>query len=188
MKPRSTKKGRLYQRELNDNPYVDGIVGIDGNVAIRALSNEEFEFLDKFNNEFVEGNFERDMEGNLTETNLHFGLVNGTEDSITALKAEIKEVADKLSDVNNGYREMTDRKSYWKYKKNLYKTLEKLKGQLKETDITGNIYKDKYARRNDLMTYVGKEERTVLITDLFHKDDYANNEESLFEYVESTRL
>ncbi len=187
LKPRSTKKGRPYQRELNDNPYVNGIVGIDGKNGIRSLTEDEFNFLDKFNDEFVDGVFERDSDGNITDNNLHYGIVNGTEESIAALKAKIKDISDKLIETN-GYREMNDRKAYWKYKKNLYKQREELKDQLIELDVTGNIYKDMYARRNDLMTYVGKDERTVLITDIFSKSDHNNNEESLFEYVESSRL
>jgi hypothetical protein len=151
------------------------------------LTEEEFNFLEKFNHEFVDGKFERDTNGNLTENNLHYGIVNGTEDSIAALKAQIKDISDKLGETN-GYREMNDRKAYWKYKKNLYKQREELNEQLIELDVAGNVYKDAYARRNDLMTYVGKEERTVLITDIFSNSEHTNNEESLFEYVESTRL
>lgn len=187
LKQKSTKKGRQYQRELNDNPYVNGIVGIDGKLAIRPLSDEEFNFLEKFNDEFVEGNFERDANGNITESNLHYNLVTGTEDFILSLKAEIKVIADKLIETN-GYREMNDRKAYWKYKKNLYKQREKLKEQLKDIDLVGNTNRDKYARREDLMAYVGKNERTVLITDNFPHLKYNTDEEELFEYVESTKL
>lgn len=177
----------LYRRELLDNPYVNGIVGTDGEVAIRALNDEEFNFLEKFNDEFVQGNFERDVDGNITENNLHYNMVNGTEESVSALKAEIKTLAEKLTETN-GYREMNDRKAYWKYKKNLYKQFTALKEQLESINTIGNIYNDDYARRNDLMAHVGKNERTVLITDNFTNSKYDTNEESLFEYVESTKL
>lgn len=187
MKPRCTKKGKKHQRELNENPYVNGIVGIDGNVAIRSLNEEEFEFLEKFNSEFVQGNFERDTDGNLTENNLHYGMVNGTEESVAGLKAEIKALSEKLNETN-GYREMNDRKAYWKYKKDLYKQYSELKDKLNSIDTVNNIYKDDYARRTDLMAYVGKNEITVLISDIFPTNGYNNNEESLFEYVESARL
>lgn len=187
MNPRSTKKGKKHQRELNDNPYVNGIVGIEGNEAIRPLNDAEFEFLEKFNSEFVQGNFERDVNGNLTENNLHHKIVNGTEDSVAALKAEIKVLADKLNETN-GYRVMNDRKAYSKYKKALYKEYAELNEKLISVDIVNNIYKDDYARRTDLMAYVGKSERTVLITDIFNNSEYHNNEDSLFEYVESSRL
>ena len=187
MKPRSTKKGKRHQRQLNENPYVNGIVGTDGKEAIRALNDEEFEFLAKFNSEFVQGNFERDSDGNLTENNLHYNLVNGTEESVAALKAEIKALSEKLTETN-GYREMNDRKAYWKYKKALYKEYSELKEKLESVDVVNNIYKDDYARRTDLMAYVGNNEITVLISDLFTNNGYNNNEESLFEYVESTKL
>lgn len=187
MKQRFTKRGRKYQRELSDNPYVNGITGVDGNLAIRPLNDEEFEFLEKFNNEFVMGNFERDANGKLTENNLHYPLVNGTEDSISKLKADIKITSEKLRESNN-YREMNDRKAYWKYKKNLYKEYSKLKAELEAIDVVKNIDADNYARRSDLMTYVGKDQRTVLITDNFSNTKYATNEEDLFEYVESSKI
>lgn len=163
-------------------------MGTDGNIALRQLTDEEFRFLSKFNDEFVEGNFDRDVDGNILDTNLHYQLVNSTEDSLMELKSQIKEVSAKLADRDSKYCEKSDRKSYWRYKKNLYKEMEELKEKLKETDVIGNVYKDKYARRNDLMTYVGKEERTVLITDLFQGNISPNNEEALFEYVESVKL
>lgn len=187
LKPRSTKKGKRHQRHLNENPYVNGIVGIDGKEVIRPLNTEEFEFLEKFNSEFVQGNFERDENDRLTENNLHYNIVNGTEESVAALKAEIKALSEKLKETN-GYREMNDRKAYWKYKKGLYKDYVKLVEELESVDIVNNIYKDDYARRTDLMAYVGKNEITVLIADLFTNNKYDTNEETLFEYVESTKL
>lgn len=186
MKARCIKKGRLYQREIIESPYINGIEGIDGNLAIRPLTDEEFAFLEKFNSEFVQGNFERDDSGNITENNLHYDLVNGTEEYITSLKANIKEIKDKLSE-NNNYREMNDRKAYWKYKKNLYKEYSKLKEELESINIIGEIYNDNYARRNDAMTYVGKGERTVLVSDNFPNMHYSQNEQSLFEYIEASK-
>lgn len=162
-------------------------MGSDGEVAIRALNEAEFEFLEKFNSEFVMGNFERDEDGNLTENNLHYSLVNGKEDDIKTLKADIKVIGDRLRETNN-YREMNDRKAYWKYKKNLYKEYSKLKEKLESIDLVKNIDADNYARRSDLMTYVGKDQRTVLITDNFSNMKYATNEEDLFEYVESSKF
>jgi hypothetical protein len=162
-------------------------VGSDGEVAIRPLNDAEFEFLEKFNNEFVMCNFERDSEGNITEDNLHYEMISGTEDTISSLKAEIKVIGDKLRE-NNNYREMNDRKAYWKYKKNLYKEYARLKEELEAIDVVKNIIDDSYARRNDLMSYVGKDQRTVLITDNFTNMKYATNEEDLFEYVESSKI
>ena len=83
---------------------------------------------------------------------------------------------------------MNDRKAYWKYKKALYKEYSELKEKLVSVDIINNIYKDDYAKRTDLMAYVGKNEITVFITDIFTNTKYDTNEESLFEYVESSRL
>lgn len=186
MKPRFTKKGRPYQKQISENPYINGVEGVDGKLVIRPLNEEEFEFLEKFNNEFVFGNFERDEEGNLTENNLHYELVNNTEDHVNALKEQIKEIKEKLNE-NNNYREMNDRKAYWKYKKNLYKEYSRLKEELESTNILGEINNDNYARRNDVMTYLGKDDRTVLVTDHFSNMKYNTNEAALFEYIESTK-
>jgi hypothetical protein len=162
-------------------------VGIDGDLSIRPLTDSEFKFLEKFNSEFVQGNFERDDNGDITENNLHYNMVNGTESSIKNLRDEIKIIREKLNETN-GYRQINDRKAYWKYKKNLYKQYTKLKDELLEIDIVKCIYNSNYARRNDLMSYVGKEERTVLITDNFYNLKFETNEESLFEYIESTKI
>lgn len=187
MKARSTKKGRHYQKEIVETPYLNGVKDNDGNIVIRPLDQEEFEFLEKFNNEFVFGNFERDGSGNITENNLHYELVNGTEEHVKALKDRIKDVRDKLNEKNN-YREMNDRKAYWKYKKNLYKEYSALKEELEATNLLGEINNDNYARRNDIMTYLGVGERTVLITDNFHNMKYESNEAALFEYIESSKV
>ncbi len=184
MKPRSTKKGRKYQRELNNNPYVEGVIGVDGKMAIRPLNDEEFEFLKKFNDEFVEGNFKRDS------TDLHYNLIQENENEVKELKERIKELGIKLRE-NNGYRMLNDRKAYSKYKKNLYKERQSLIEKLKEVDVIGNITNAKYARRVDLMAYTGKGERTVAISDLFNQGSkntkYTNSESDLFEYLEASR-
>lgn len=185
MKPRSTKKGRKYQRTLNNNPYIDGVIGVDGKIAIRPLTEEEFEFLKKFNDEFVEGNFKRDS------TDLHYTLIQESENEVKDLKERIKELGIKLRE-NNGYRMLNDRKAYSKYKKNLYKEYEELKEKLKEVDIMGNVEKGKHARRNDMMTYTGKGERTVAISDLFNQGsrntEYTSTESQLFEYLEGSKI
>jgi hydroxylamine reductase (hybrid-cluster protein) len=162
-------------------------VGVNGEEGIRPLNDEEFQYLEKFNSEFVQGNFERDADGNLTENNLHYELVNGTEDSVKELKEQIKVLSEKLKE-SNGYREMEDRKAYWKYKKNLYKEYSKLKEDLEAINIVGNIYTDNYARRSDLMAYVGQDEITVLVTDIFPNMEYPANEEALFEYIEASKI
>lgn len=187
MKLKSTKKGRVYQRDLASNPYINGVKGQNEEVVIRPLTEDEFNWLEKFNQEFVEGNFERDSESNITPNNLHFDLIQQTEDRTADLKAQIKEVAAKLSETN-GYREMHDRKSYWKYKKNLYKEHVKLTEELEKVNITGNIHNDKYARRFDVMAYIGTAQRTERISDLFEGVNIDTNECKLFEYLESSKL
>lgn len=187
MKPRSTKKGRAYQRELRSNPYTEGVVNFDGEIVIRPLNNEEFEWLEKFNNEFVEGNFIKNENKEITEENLHYKLIVESEALVVDLKAQIKEINTKLMETN-GYRHMNDRKSYFKYKKNLYKQREKLKEQLESVNITGNIYNNNWAKRFDVMAYVGNSQRTVRITDHFSKTGLDTNEGQLFEYIESTKL
>lgn len=186
MNLKSTQKGRKYQRELNSNPYTKGVTGVDGNVAIRALTEEELAYLEKFNNEFVEGNFERDDEGNVNENNLHYNLINESEERVKVIKEQIKELGVKLRETND-YRTMHDRKAYWKYKKNLYKEREKLKDQLNEINIVGNINGSKYARRNDVMAYTGVGEKTVHVLDHFNTNKEVDSEHKLFEYIESSK-
>lgn len=185
MKAKSTKKWREYQKDLRSNPYVNGVRDSEGNNVIRPLNEEERLFLEKFNNEFVEGDFKRDSDNNITEDNLHYHLINS--DKIKEIKDKIKEVGDELRKTNN-YREMNDRKAYWKYKKNLYKQYDSLKEELKTVDISGEIYNNKYARRFDTMAYLGKSERTILVTDLFSTVEVDSNEGKLFEYLESTKI
>lgn len=187
MSARSTKKGRAYQRDLGSNPYIEGVTDFDGKIAIRPLNDEEFEWLEKFNNEFVEGNFIKNENKEITEDNLHYSLIVESEALVSDLKAQIKAISYQLMETN-GYRQMNDRKAYFKYKKNLYKQHEKLKEELESVNITGNIYNDKYARRFDVMAYVGNSQRTVRVVDHFSKIGADTNEGILFEYMESTKL
>ncbi len=187
MKQRSTKKVRTYQKELANNPYINGIENADGETVIRSLTDEEFKWLEKFNNEFVGGDFIRNENNEITQDNLHYTLIQETEALVIDLKAQIKEVAAKLLE-NNGYRQLNDRKAYSKYKKNLYKQHVKLTEELESVNITGNIHNDKYARRFDVMSYLGNGQRTVRVSDHFTQLAFNTNEDKLFEYMESSKL
>jgi hypothetical protein len=187
LKARSTKKVRTYLKDLNDNPYIDGVADFDGNIAIRPLTDSEFKWLEKFNSEFVEGNFNRDVDKNITEDNLHYDLIKQLEDMVIDLKLQIKELLVKLKETN-GYRQMNDRKAYSKYKKNLYKQYDRLKESLKLVDITGEIFNRNWEKRNDVMAYVGQSQRTVRVTDHFSNSGIDTNEGKLFEYMESSKI
>ena len=118
-----------YDKKLKDlasTPYMNGVTNSDGEQVIRALTQEEQDFINRFNNEFTNASLTN------TPQDIHYELIKASEKAVKKLKKEFKQVSDKLRKVDNGYREMNgeERLDYKEYKKDLYLKKNELKIEL----------------------------------------------------------
>ena len=171
------------KKELIGKSYVNGIKDESGNYAIRPLNEEEVAFLEKFNDEFVSGNFNKD------KTDLHYPLIKKNRKQVRLLSIELVKVSKELLSDTSGWREMSgpERKAFRKRKKRLYLKKVAIQEKLLDIDIIHTVYKDNYARGVDVSNYP---KRTVHISDLepanfiWNEEDgihTADSETSLFE-------
>lgn len=137
------------RKDLLEEDYINGVVGVDGKVAIRPLNEEERAFLDKFNDEYVHANA-RGKKGEI-----HYELIKKSKRKVNKIKKEIKEISKKLRVLNNGYRLMNseERRTYKEERRNLIARKSFLTEKLKEVDYLGNIRKNNYARSCDVSNF-----------------------------------
>lgn len=150
------------------NPYIDGVKGVDGDIALRPLNEEEIKFLNKFNREFNNAEFNND------NSDLHFEMIENNKKTISELKNKIKHVSELLRKSDRGYRKMNseERIAYKQQRIEWFKEKSELIEQLEAIDSKGNIQKSKYNRRFDL----ANSKRTSNITDL--SGNYFNHVEN----------
>ena len=137
------------RKDLLEDDYINGVVGVDGKIAIRPLNQEEKEFLEKFNNEYVNAN----ASGKKGE--IHYELIKKSKRKVSKIKKEIKEISTELRVINNGYREMNSeqREAYKAKRKALIARKTLLVGRLEEIDVLGNIRRNNYARSCDISNF-----------------------------------
>lgn len=145
-----------------NSPYKDGILNSDGEMAIRPLTEEERNWLDKFNNEYIKATFNND------ETDVHHNLIKENEKKVLKLKKQLKNVSKKLRVCNAGYRTMNSEER--EVHKNNIKALLLRKNEIKEQlalcNVKGITEANKYARSVD----ISNSKRTIEIGDLSPKN------------------
>lgn len=159
------------RKDLLEEDYTNGVHGLDGKLAIRPLTEEEKEFLNKFNNEYVNAN----ATGKKGE--LHHDLIKKSKRKVSKIKKEIKEISTELRVINNGYREMnSEQRLEYKTKRNaLLARKSLLVSRLEEIDVLGNIRRNNYARSCDISNF---KKFVTNISDLSHKAFHKISKES----------
>lgn len=137
------------RKDLLEEDYSDGVVGVDGKVAIRPLNEDEKAWLEKFNDEYVHANA-RGKKGEI-----HYDLIRKSKRKVSKIKKEIKQISKQLRIMNNGYREMNSeqRTKYKAERKALIARKSLLTERLKEVDHLGNIRRNNYARSCDVSNF-----------------------------------
>lgn len=166
------------RKELLDTPYVNGVKSVDGrNEGIRALSKEEKDWLDKFNDEFVNGNFSKD------KTDLHYSLIKKNEQKLARAKDALKRVNEKISKkLKRGvFKTLPSReRAYYRaYRKRLTERKEALKRKIFELDFIKRSYQSDNQRYTDPLNYKGY--RSINILDISIPD--MENGEKSEEYI-----
>lgn len=159
------------KKDLIGESYTKGIKGFDGEQAIRPLNEEEKAYLEKFNDEFINGNFVKDG------TDLHHNLIEDNKKEIKSLKRKLKKVNNELNDDNSGWRTMNgeEREAFSRRKEELHLMKNDLKGRLSEIDVLTMIRANNYSRGMDVSNYPN---RTVKIADLEPANFIYNGEEN----------
>lgn len=167
------KRKRKYEEEVSSVDYINGIKGSDGEVAIRALNDDEKAWLKKFNSEYVGGNFDK-------TNNLHDPLFEQNKKNVESIKNQIKVAKKQLKDHSASFK-LTygkDQKDSHATKKIALKELiDMLKEELASYDIKGNIWKDRYSKRMDMY-----HNDVVSVCDLF-VDQENKSETELFDAI-----
>lgn len=147
------------KRNLIGKSYVNGIKNEDGEQVIRPLNESEIEFLNKFNEEFVNRNFQKD------ETDVHYPLIQQNKKEVRKLKRKLGKVNNELTDDSSGWRKMNseEREAFSIRKRELHLQKNELKAKLIEIDVIGTAIKNDYSRGVDVSNYP---KRTVNISDL----------------------
>lgn len=163
---------RKYERELGEVDYIDGVKGIQD--GIRALNKEELDFLNRFNNEFVRGNFENNKK------NIHKELIAENKEKVTELRQKIKEVKEVLKAHKKNYSSNTmNRLNYATIKASILDQIHSLEDELSLYDVKGNIWKDRYSRRMDIYHH-----DIMLVSDyMANNHDIQNSEYELFDTI-----
>ena len=68
--------------------YVNGIYDSNGKELIRPMTQEEKDFLNKFQQEYYYGKLSED------ETDLHYNLIQSTKEEVSELEQEWSEITD----------------------------------------------------------------------------------------------
>lgn len=198
----SEKKKSTYEKrkEARHSPYAKGVRNENGDAVIRALTPEEQEFLEKFNQEFVDGTF--------TENNLHDPLIQANKKEIKRIKASLNRARKRLKTLSlTGYTNASGLERIAikanKDAKNaeiskLQEKIRLLKDRLSELDIKANIYHTDYARSEDVMNFKNRlyylEEKgksskvTETLEDLYSRKELwlEFNQSHLDEFIDDT--
>lgn len=83
----NTKRRRYY---MDNVEYVDGVLDQDGNYSIRPLTDEEKEFLNKFNGEYYNAEFDSNDANNLHKTKVDTTVIANIRESLSKLRAKTK--------------------------------------------------------------------------------------------------
>jgi hypothetical protein len=166
------------RKDLLDTPYVNGVKSVDGRKdGIRPLNQEEKDWLDKFNNEFVNGNFNKD------KTDLHYSLIKKNEQKLARAKEALKRVNEKMAKkLKRGvFKTLPSReRAYYRaYRKRLVERKEALKRKIFELDFIKKSYQSDNQRYLDPLNYKGY--RSINILDI-NVPDMENGEKSE-EYI-----
>lgn len=146
------------RKEIKYTPYIEGVFNEDGEMVIPALSEEERDFINKFNKEFGDASFNND------ETDLHHEMIQKNKEAVKKASDRLRVVSKLIRKTDNGYREMSgeERLEYKEFKLSLFREREALQEELSEINIKGNIEKDNNHRSVD----VYNSNRTTKIADL----------------------
>ena len=87
----NTKRLRYY---IDNNRYMDGVKNEHGQTVIREMSEEEKQWLNKFNGEYYNGSFNEDDSKNLHQTLATKEEIESHRDMIRELKSELKYTKD----------------------------------------------------------------------------------------------
>lgn len=169
------------KKELIGKSYVNGIKDEDGNYAIRPLNEEEKAFLEKFNEEFVTANFNKD------KTDVHYPLIKKNRKEVRLLRQTLDKISQELRNDTSGWRDMNsvDRKAFRKKKKKLYLKKVAIEEKLQDFDIIGTANKNNYARGVDVSNYP---KRTVKIADLEPANFIYTDEDGSYDTDSETSL
>jgi hypothetical protein len=83
----NTKRRRYY---MDNVEYVDGVLDQDGKYSMRPLNKEEKEFLNKFNGEYYNAEFDSDDSSNLHKTKVDSTVIANVRESLSKLRARTK--------------------------------------------------------------------------------------------------
>lgn len=135
------KSPQEKRKEARYSPYTKGVKNDYGETVIRPMTNEEKQFLEKFNQEFVDNNF--------TETNLHDDLIEKSAKEVASIKKQLNKLKSEFKKLNNtGYvnakgeerialKQATNKNQ--RDKDSIQKEIRRLKDLLIDKDIKANI-------------------------------------------------
>lgn len=172
------KRKRKYEREISSVDYIEGVKGCDGSLAIRPLNQEELEFLKKFNDEYVGGNFQK-------TDNLHDSLIEKNIDKTTEIKNNIQQLKLQLKELSSSFKKTWKKtqKIIHSDKRNALKEqIEALKEELLKYDVKGNIWKDRYAKRMDMY-----HSEVMNVSDFFSDEEF-KSESEMFDAILSRQI
>lgn len=147
----SSKQKSTYEKrkEILDSPYRNGVASITGEgLGIRAMTEAEANFLDKFNSEFGCANI------SYNELGLHEELMEKNAPEIVKIENRIKELKTELSNIKytkSGPPLKTMRKT--EIKREINRAIKDLESELLDLDVVKSIRHDNYARSQDPLNY-----------------------------------
>lgn len=147
----SIKQKSTYEKrkEILDTPYKNGVKSVTGEgLGIRAMTQDEIDFINQFNKEFGCANISYDKPG------LHEELMEKNTPKIDSIKEEIKELKDELGKIRymkSGPPLKTMRKT--ELKREINRKIKDLEDELLEVDVIKSIRHDNYTRSCDPLNY-----------------------------------
>lgn len=129
--------------------YVNGIYDSNGKELIRPMTQEEKDFLNKFQQEYYYGKLSED------ETDLHYNLIQSTKEEVSELEQEWSEITDIIENgkvSRHNYFKLTreEQDIYKESRKELLKRKREIEDRLSEIDYKKNIYNKDNAERRDI--------------------------------------
>lgn len=151
---KSEKKSTFQKRkEARYSPYAKGVKNEFGETVIRSMTKEEKAYLDRFNNEFVDGTFSEDG-------NLHDGLVEANAVEVRKIRNKIKKISNTLKKLDaTGYTDSSGENRLEiankarKHRIKLEQQRRDLKDKLSELDVKASIRHSDYARSTDPLNF-----------------------------------
>lgn len=183
----NTKRKSTYnqRKEARFSPYQNGVKDANGHCVIRPMTQEEIDYLERFNRTEVDSTF--------TEDSPHNILIEKYKKELAYLKRVKTRVKNRIKKLSNtGYVKAKNRKEIKQNKsmndlkiKELYIKLREVEDKIRGIDIKAQIEHNNYARREDTMNYATR------IRDGFEEDNILSEfdkKEQVLDLVDILKL